>query len=147
MLFHLVIGKQYIPHIPVMEYGVQFKFRFWIQVSFSMRIQNSALTAHCPQTDGQTTQWTQINYQYIQNCCNYLEGNRIEVLSPAEYTYNNSVYAYTRMTQFWAKNCQNPEWQFKVPNVVYLKSDTQATTALEGLAEAQQTLCKLALEA
>jgi len=47
-------------------------------------------TVFHPQTDGQTDRIDQVIAAFLQCYCNYEKNDSAEMLSMAEYTYNNS---------------------------------------------------------
>jgi hypothetical protein len=85
--------------------------------------------------------------EYLSAFRNYDKDNWVELLPLADFPYNNSVRASTRITTFRAMFHRNPEMQFKAPKASHLKSDIQADATLEGLAETHRTLRENILEA
>jgi len=112
-----------------------------------MSINHRLWAAFHPQTDGRTERLNQTMEQFLRAFNNYEQDNWAELLPLAEFGYNNSVHASTRMTPFWGMYHRNPEIQFKAPNASHLKSEDLAYTTLEGLAETHRTLCQHILEA
>jgi hypothetical protein len=147
MFFEHVICKHGVPDNIITDRGTQFTSRFWNRVCSHMSINHRLSTAFHPQTDGQTERQNQTMEQYLQAFCNYEQDNWVELLPLAEFAYNNSVHASTRMTPFWAVYHRNPEMQFKTPKASSLKSETEADVLLEGLEETHRVLRENLLEA
>jgi len=106
-----------------------------------MSIDHQLSTAFHPQIDGQMECHNQTMEQYLPDFCNYEQDTWVELLPLAEFAYNNSVYASTRMTPFWALYQRHPKMQFSTPNApANLKSEIQADTVIEGLEETHQIL-------
>jgi len=112
-----------------------------------MSINHPLSTAIHPQTDGQTERQNQTMEQYLRVFCNYEQDNWVELLPWAEFAYNNSVHASTRMTPLWAVYHRHPEMQFKTPKATSLKSENQADVLLEGLEQTHWVLWGNLLEA
>ena len=75
--------------------------------------------------------------------CNYQQDNWVELLPLAEFAYDTTVHASTRMTPFWANFHYHPVMQFKAPKQPSsLNSEIQADTFAAGLEETHQTLRK-----
>ena len=58
--------------------------------------------------DGQTEHLNQTLEQYLRIFCNYQQDNWSEILSLAEFTYNNSPSATTSITPFFANKGYHP---------------------------------------
>ena len=123
MFFEHVICKQGVPNNIVTDRGTQFTSPFWTRVCSHMSIDHPLSTAFHPQTDGQTERQNQTMEQYLRAVSNYEQDNWAELLPRAEFEYNNSVHASTRMTPFWAMYHRNPEMQFKAPKASHVKSE------------------------
>ena len=147
MFFEHVICKHGVPDNIITDRGTQFTSRFWNRVCSHMSINHRLSTAFHPQTDGQTERQNQTMEQYLRAFCNYEQDNWVELLPLAEFAYNNSVPASTRMTPFWAVYHRHPEMQFKTPKASSLKSETEADVLLEGLEETHRVLRENLLEA
>ena len=147
MFFEHAICKQGVPDNIITDCGTQFTSRFWNRVCSHMSTNHRLSTAFHPQTDGQTEHQNQTMEQYLRAFCNYKQDNWVELLPLAEFAYNNSVHASTRMTPFWAVYYWHHEMQFKTPKATSLKSETQADVLLEGLDETHLVLRENLLEA
>jgi hypothetical protein len=65
-------------------------------------IKRSMSTAYHPQTDGQTERINQVIQSYLRSYCNYEQNDLASMLAMAEYTYNNSKHASTKISPFYA---------------------------------------------
>jgi len=102
MFFEHVICKQGVLDNIITEHGTQFTRPFCNRVCSHMSINHCLLTAFHPKTDVQPERQNQTMEQYLRAFCNYKPENWVELLPFAEFAYNNSVNASTRMTLFWA---------------------------------------------
>src|SRR4051812_32142072 len=59
-------------------------------------------TAFHPQTDGQSETLNKILEQYLRIFCTYHQDDWVDLLPFAEFSYNNSINASTKMTPFYA---------------------------------------------
>ena len=62
----------------------------------------SLLVRVTPQIDGQTERFNQILEQYLRCSLSYQQDDWVDLLPLAEFTYNNSLHASTRVTPFFA---------------------------------------------
>jgi hypothetical protein len=86
--------------------------------------------------------------QYLCAFCNDEQDNWVELLSLAEFVYNNSVHSLTMMAPFWAVYHRHPEMQFQPPKApAILKSGIQGDALLIGLEETQRLLRESILDA
>jgi hypothetical protein len=86
--------------------------------------------------------------EYLRAFCNYEQDNWVELLPLAEFPYNNSVHASTRMTPFWANYQFHAEMEFKrakAPTIA--RSEVKAVVMLAGLEETHEILRQNLLEA
>lgn len=68
-------------------------------------------TAYHPQTDGQTERINQILEQYLRAYTSYQQDDWVNHLSLAEFAYNNSPSATTKVTPFFANYGFHPRYQ------------------------------------
>ena len=86
----------------------RFTSHFWIAVMKKLDVHLNMSTAFHPQTDGQSEPLNQILEQYLQIFCTYHQHDWVDLLPFAEFAYNNSVNASTKMTPFYAVYGQHP---------------------------------------
>jgi hypothetical protein len=73
-----------------------------------LKINSNLSTAFHPQTDGQTEQVNQILETYLRIYCDYSQDNWVDLLSLAEFAYNNSQHSTTKFSPFFANKGYNP---------------------------------------
>jgi hypothetical protein len=72
-------------------------------------VQQKLSTAFHSKTDGQTERVNQSLEQYLRIFCNYEQDNWRDLLSLAEYAYNNSTTSITELFPFYANYDFHPE--------------------------------------
>jgi hypothetical protein len=97
-----------IPQDIVSDRGPIFTSKFWRAFASGLKIKLNFSTAYHPQTDGQTERLNQVLEQYIRMYTNYNQDNWVDLLDKAEFTYNNSEHASTKMTPFYANFGYHP---------------------------------------
>jgi Chromo (CHRromatin Organisation MOdifier) domain len=86
----------------------RFTSHFWSAVMRKLDIKLNMSTAFHPQTDGQSEILNQILEQFLRIFCSYHQDDWVELLPFAEFSYNNSENASTKMTPFFAVYGQHP---------------------------------------
>jgi hypothetical protein len=76
-----------------------------------LKIKQRMSTSFHPQTDGQTERVNAILEQYLRAYCNYQQDNWVELLSFAEFAYNNSISATTKVSPFFANYGYHPRYE------------------------------------
>ncbi len=99
----LVLRGAGLPQSIVSYHRPQFTLKFWAAFCYHLRINRRLSTAYYPQTDGQTEWQNQTLEQYLRAYVNYLHDDWVYWLPLAEFAYNNSVYASTGVTPFYAE--------------------------------------------
>ena len=92
----------------VSDRDTRFTSNFWAAVMKKLDVKLNMSTAFHPQTDGQSEILNQILEQYLRTFCNYHQDDWLELLPFAEFSYNNSTNASTKMTPFYAGYGQHP---------------------------------------
>ena len=86
-----------IPESVVCNWGTQFVSGFTRALcNLTATIQNLSTSFH-PQTDGQTECVNTLVEQYLCGYCNYQQDNWTELLTMAEFSYNNTLSSSTVM--------------------------------------------------
>jgi len=148
LIFEHIIGMRGVPGNIVTDRGTQFTSQFWTRVCSHLSTDHRLSTAFHPQTDGQTERQNQTKEQYLQAFRNHKQDNWVELLPLADFTYNNTIDASTRITSFWANYHYHLVMQFKAPKQPSsLNSEIEADTFAAGLEETHQTLRKTLQEA
>jgi hypothetical protein len=84
-----------LPSDLVSDRGATFTSEFSRSLCRLTGITQNLSTAFHPQTDGQTERVNSVLEQYLRGYCNYQQDNWAELLSMAEFSYNNKVSATT----------------------------------------------------
>jgi transposase InsO family protein len=100
-----------LPSDLVSDRGATFTSEFSRSLCRLTGITQNLSTAFHPQTDGQTERVNSILEQYLRGYCNYQQYNWAELLSMAEFSYNNKVSATTGVTPFFANYHYHPRYE------------------------------------
>jgi hypothetical protein len=147
MFFEEVICKHAVPSNIVTDRGAQFTSRFWNRVYSHLSIDHRSSTSLNPQTDGQTERQNQTMEQYLRAFATYEQDNWVELLPVAEFAYNNSVHATTRLTPFFANYGYYSEMHFKLLKDARFRSERATDVRLGKLQAARSRLRGSILEA
>ena len=88
-------------------------------------VQQKMSTSFHPQTDGQTERVNAVVEQYLRGYCNYQQDNWSELLTMAEFSYNNTVSASTGVSPFFAMYGDHPKYS----DPIYTKPSAPVTPA------------------
>ena len=102
-----------LPDSLVSDRGTQFTSGSSRALCKLVGITQNLSTSFQPQTDGQTERVNAILEQYLRGYINYQQDNWTEILTMAEFAYNNTVSATTGITPFLALYGQHPRWIIK----------------------------------
>ncbi len=87
-----------------------FTSKFWEMLTAELGINHKMLTAYHSQTDEQSKQMNQMVKMYLRHYVNRNQNNWVQLLSTAQFAYNNTQNETTEETPFWA----NYEYNLKV---------------------------------
>jgi len=110
MLLDHVIRLHGIPESIVSDRGSIFTSQFWTALSKFLNLGKRLSTAFHPQTDGQTEKMNQTVEQYLRIYCNYQQDDWSNLLSLAEFSYNNARHASIDCSPFYANYGYNPQF-------------------------------------
>ena len=108
MFLDHIIRLHGIPDSIVSDRGSIFTSQFWKALSKSLDLKQRLSTSFHPQTDGQTERMNQTIEQYLRIYCNYHQDNWSELLSLAEFSYNNAQHTSIGCSPFYANYGYNP---------------------------------------
>jgi hypothetical protein len=114
MFLKHVIRLHGIPESLVSDRGSIFTSHFWKSLSSLMNVKPRLSTAFHPQTDGQTEKMNQTLEQYLRIYCNYEQDNWANLLSLAEFAYNNSHQPSIDCSPFYANYGYNPDFMLNL---------------------------------
>jgi hypothetical protein len=107
-MFNFIFRLHGIPQDIVSDSGPIFTSKFWRAFCSGLGIKLNFSTAYHPQSDGQIERVNQVLEQYLRMFVNYQQDNWCQLLPKAEFTYNNTEHASTKMTPFFANNGYHP---------------------------------------
>jgi hypothetical protein len=110
MFLDNVIRLHGIPDSLVSDRGSIFTSKFWKCLSSLMGVEPKTSTSFHPQTDGQTERMNQTIEQYLRIFCNHQQDNWHDLLSLAEFSYNNVYQETIRCSPFYANYGYHPEF-------------------------------------
>jgi len=93
--------------------GPQFTAEFTTELYQLLRIKATKTTAYHPQADGQTERVNQELEQYLQLFTSERQDDWVDLLSMAEFQYNNHIYLSTQQTPFLLDSGQHPRMGFE----------------------------------
>jgi hypothetical protein len=102
-----------LPSDLVSDRGATFTSEFSRSLCRLTGITQNLSTAFHPQTDGQTERVNSVLEQYLRGYSNYQQDNWAELLSMAEFSYNNKVSATTGVSPFFANYHYHPRYEIR----------------------------------
>jgi len=102
------------PEESISDRGTVFVSEFFRELAKLLDVRLRPSTAFHPQTDGQTERINAILEQYLRGYCNYQQDNWSELLTMAEFSYNNSVSTSTQLSPFFANYGFNPRYTLEL---------------------------------
>jgi len=92
-----------------------FTSKFWEMLTAELRINHKMLTAYHSQTNEQSKWMNQTVEMYLRHYVNRNQNNWVQLLSTAQFAYNNSQNKTTRETPFWANYEYHPKvwWELQ----------------------------------
>ena len=113
LFFDKIFKHHGIPDSLVSDRGTQFTSRFSKALCALIGIDQKLSTSFHPQTDGQTERINAVLKQYLRGYVNYQQDNWVELLTMAEFSYNNTISATTGITPFFALYGQHSRYVIK----------------------------------
>ncbi len=95
--------------------GPQFASKFWRRLFKLLRVDIRLSSVFHPETDGQTERTNQTLEQYLRYTMNYQQDNWLDLLSQAEFAYNNTTHASTGISPFFANYGFHPRFSLEIP--------------------------------
>ena len=127
LFFDNIFRLHGIPDSIVSDQGTQFTSEFTRALIKLVGIQQKLSTSFHPQTNGQTERINAIVEQYLRGYCSYQQDNWAELMTLAEFSYNNTLSSTMGMTPFRAmygiNPCYNvnPDLDTKIPTPAALQ--------------------------
>ena len=102
-----------MPKKVISDRGPQFASEFMKELHNILGVESALSTAHHPQTDGQTERVNQDVEQYLRTFCHHDQDDWVDLLSVAEYAYNNRVHSATGFSPFFMNYGRHPWASFE----------------------------------
>ena len=112
-----VVRLHGLPEDVTSDRGPQFISHFWRRLLQTFGTSVNLSSAHHPQTDGQTERVNQILEQYLRCTVSYQQEDWVDFLAMAEFAYNNSIHASTRVSPFFANYGFHPRFNISIPAI------------------------------
>ena len=87
----------------ISDRNIRFRLKFWQTLTALKEIKTKMSTTEYSQMNDQIKKLNQIVKQYLKCYVNYQQNNWVELLSAAQFAYNNSTQAFTKISSFQAK--------------------------------------------
>jgi len=104
-----------IPDEIISDRGTQFVSRFWKRFLEVIGTKQCLSTAYHPQSDGQSERTIQVLQQYLRCFISYHQDDWMSLLPMAEFSFNNTINASTKMTPFFVNSGFNPRFELITP--------------------------------
>jgi hypothetical protein len=132
-----------LPTKIISDRGVQFTAEFMQELYRLLGIESGMSTAYHPQSDGQTERVNQELEQYLRLFISERQSDWAELISMAEFQYNNHIHASTHQTPFVLDSGQHPRMGFEPQTPAHMESVNEFTDRMKtALEEAQAALVK-----
>jgi len=103
-----MFSKHGIPSYVTSDRGSEFVSNFFCSLGTALNIQLYFTSDYHPEDDEQTKYTNQILKQYLHVYYNYQQDNWSELLSLAEFAYNNAPSTTTGVSSFFANKGYHP---------------------------------------
>ena len=117
-----VFSKHGVPNHVTSDRGSEFVSAFFRALGQALHMELHYTSGYHPEANGQTERVNQTLEQYIQIYCSYQQDDWSELLSVAEFAYNNAPNASTGLTPFFANKGYHPN--ISVHPEIDIRSDT-----------------------
>ena len=97
-----VFSKHGIPSYVISNRGLEFVSNFFQSLGTALDMRLHFTSGYHPEGNGQTECMNQTLKQYLHVYCNYQQDNWSELLSLAEFAYNNAPSTTTGVSSFFA---------------------------------------------
>ena len=110
-----VVRLHGLPEDITSDRGSQFISHFWRRLLQTFGTSVNLSSTYHPQTDGQTERVNQILEQYLRCTVSYQQEDWVDFLAMAEFAYNNSIHASTKVSPFFANYGFHPRFNISIP--------------------------------
>jgi len=103
-----VFSKHSVPAHVTSDHSTEFVSHFFQSLGKALNMCLHFTSGYHPEGDGQTERSNQTLKQYLCVYCNYQQDNWVDLLPLAEFTYNNTPSATTRVSPFFTNKGYHP---------------------------------------
>jgi IS30 family transposase len=104
-----------LPEEIAFDRGPQFASKFWRRLFELLEVDIWLSSAFHLETNGQTERTNQTLEQYLRCTVNYQQDDWLDLLSQAEFAYNNTTHASTGISPFFANYGSHPRFSLEIP--------------------------------
>ena len=148
VIIDIVVRHHGLPNSIIIDRGLLFISKFWSLLCYFLGIKQKLSNAFYPQTDGQTEKQNSAMEAYLQAFVNFEQNDWAQLLSMAEFAYNNVKNASTGFMPF-ELNCKyhsrvsykedfNPRSQSKTAEELSFKLQNLMAACQQNLHHAQE---------
>lgn len=112
LFFKNIVKLHGLPVKIISDRGPQFISKFWNSLFEYAGVKISLTSAFNPQSNGQTERTNQTIESYLRCYLNFQQDNWVDLLSSAEFAFNNSISATTGFTPFESNYGYHPRADF-----------------------------------
>jgi len=120
-----------LPEEIVSDRGPQFASKFWHHLFELLGVDIRLSSAFDPETDGQTEWTNQTLEQYLRCTMNYQQDDWLDLLSQAEFAYNNITHALIGISPFFANYSFHSRFSLEIPRDSVNPSAEERATRFE----------------
>ena len=136
-----IIANHGIPQNIISNRDKLFTSKFWNTWTQQLGTKVKLSTAYHPRTDRQTKQTNQTLEQYLRHYINFKQNNWIDLLSLAQFAYNNHQHSTTRTSPFYANYGKHPNWDPN--NNITTSTSEAATTKINKIVKLHEELSRM----
>lgn len=141
-----IIRLHGIPERIVSDRGTVFNSEFTKQWQRILGIKANLSTAYHPESDGQTERVNGIVEDYIRCFTSWRQDDWVELLSTAEFSYNNTVSESTGHTPFFLNHGQHPRFSPGTPDDDIIPAANELAENIRNAQEEANAMMKMAQE-
>jgi hypothetical protein len=134
------------PDEVISDRGSVFVSKFMKRLCELLRIKPSPTTAFHPQTDGQTERVNQVLEQFLRMFTTKRQDDWVDLLSLAEFAYNNASHTATGFSPFYATYGYHPALSFTTPTTSTVPAAEDRVQHLQQVHEEIKTMIAIAGE-
>jgi hypothetical protein len=114
LILNEIVRLHGLPEEIMFDRGRQFASKFWRRLFELLGVNIRLSSAFHPETDEQTERTNQTFEQYLRCTVNYQQDDWLDLLSQAEFAYNNTMHASTGISPFFANYGFHPRFSLEI---------------------------------